>query len=81
MFVGSKTVFRMGVPPNRIEIITSIAGVEFADCYSRRIKMSIGDVEVPVICYEDLKRNKSSTGRGQDIADIEKLEKRRRGAT
>src|SRR5438552_107356 len=36
IFTGDQTVFRMGIPPNRLEILTRIAGVDFRDCYTRR---------------------------------------------
>jgi hypothetical protein len=77
MFSASQTVLRMGVPPNRIEIISKIAGVEFAECYSRRRQMEIDGVSVPVIDYEDLKRNKLATGRLRDASDVQTLEMRR----
>jgi hypothetical protein len=75
-FTGTQTVFRMGVPPDRLELITRIAGVSFDECYLRRRTMDIDGVPVSVIDYEDLKRNKLATGRVQDQADIARLEKR-----
>jgi hypothetical protein len=76
-FAGAATVFRMGVPPNRLEIITRISGVEFDECYRRRRMMEIDGIEAPVIDYEDLKINKLSSGRQKDVADVEQMEKRR----
>jgi hypothetical protein len=49
-------ILRMGVMPNRIEILNDIAGVDFDDCYPRRERARIGDVEIPLIALEDLKR-------------------------
>lgn len=51
-------VIRMGVPPLRIEIQTSISGVSFAECYARRKVAMLDGVSVPIIGIEDLKRNK-----------------------
>src|SRR5436190_17624320 len=48
-FKSSKSVFRMGVPPNQLELITLISGVEFDDCYSRRAIMEVEGENVPVI--------------------------------
>jgi hypothetical protein len=76
-FLGAATVFRMGLPPNRLEIITQISGVEFKECFLRRRKMVIDGVEAPVIDYDDLKKNKLASGRQKDAADVEQLEKRR----
>lgn len=77
LFAGEKTVLRMGVPPNRLELLSRIAGVEFADCYARRRTMDIEGIPVSVIDYEDLLRNKRAAGRASDQADVETLERRR----
>jgi len=74
LFQGEKSVFRMGIPPNRLEILTGISGVTFADCYARRQIMEIEGLPVAVIDYADLKKNKSSTGRLKDSADIQAIE-------
>jgi hypothetical protein len=75
MFTGSQTVFRMGLPPSRLEILTKIAGVEFRDCYARRRVIDYEGLPVAVIAYEDLKKNKLSTGRPRDAADIDAIER------
>src|SRR6267143_4869790 len=56
-------VVRMGVPPVRLEILSSIDGVEFQDCYRRRESAEIDGIEVDVISLADLKTNKRATGR------------------
>lgn len=76
-FAGPQTVFRMGFPPNRLELLTAISGVEFTDCYSRRVVTEIDGIPVPLIAYEDLKRNKTASRRLSDLADVERLEKAR----
>jgi len=73
LFQGPDMVVRMGVPPIRIDILTSISGVAFSECYRRRETVSIGDLDVPVISLPDLKTNKLATGRTQDRADVEHL--------
>jgi len=57
-FLEPRKVIRMGVPPVRIKIITSISGVEFAECYSRRLETELDGVPVHVIQLDDLKANK-----------------------
>ena len=74
MFSAPDQVIRMGVPPFRLEVLTSISGVEFSDCYARRQIANIDGVAVPVIQLEDLKRNKRASGRLKDLADLEDLE-------
>jgi predicted nucleotidyltransferase len=66
-------VVRMGVPPVRLEILSSIDGVEFQECYPRRHVAEIDGVEVNVISLADLKANKRASGRHQDLNDLEKL--------
>ena len=70
----------MGVPPNRLEVLSKIAGVEFAQCYARRVMMDLDGVPVPVIALDDLRTNKLSTGRPRDAGDAAALDKRRPGA-
>ena len=78
LFSEEKTVLRMGVPPNRLEVLSRIAGVEFADCYKRRVTMDLDGVPVAVIALDDLRTNKLSTGRPRDAGDAAALDKRRR---
>ena len=74
MFASPGRMIRMGIPPLRLEILTSVSGVEFSDCYARREIANIDDVCVPVINIADLKRNKRASGRLKDLADLEELE-------
>jgi hypothetical protein len=69
----SKKVFRMGFAPVRIELQTTLSGVEFYDCYSRGIYDQIEGVPVKVISLDDLKRNKKAAGRLKDLADLDYL--------
>jgi hypothetical protein len=73
LFQKPKHVVRMGVPPVRLEILSSIDGVNFADCYPRRETVEMDGVEVDVISLADLKANKRASGRHQDLNDLEKL--------
>jgi predicted nucleotidyltransferase len=73
LFVRPDQVIRLGVPPVRIELLTSIAGVEFEECLGRAVQTTLDDVPVQMIGLEDLKRNKRAAGRHQDLADLEHL--------
>ena len=73
LFLQEKRIIRMGVPPVRLEITTSISGVEFDACYERRIVAELDGVEVNLISLDDLKANKKASGRSKDITDLEKL--------
>jgi hypothetical protein len=72
-FLEPGKVIRMGVPPIRLEILTSISGVEFSACYSRRLAGEMDGVPINLIHLDDLKRNKGATGRLKDRLDLEQL--------
>lgn len=66
-------VFQIGVAPRRIDILTSISGVEFSEAWGSRVTVPIGDLTVPVLGREALIANKRAVGRLQDLADLEAL--------
>lgn len=70
----SDTVFQIGVPPSRVDILTGVSGVQFDDAWPRRVALDVEGAAVAVIGREDFIRNKRATGRPKDLADIESLE-------
>ena len=66
-------VVQLGYPPYRIDILTSIEGVEFDEAWSRRVVLDLDGVLVPFIGRDDLLTNKRVASRPQDIADVERL--------
>ncbi len=73
-FLVADQIIQLGYPPNRIDLITSLAGVTFDECFDKRLRVEIERVEVNFIDLDNLRKNKRSTGRLQDLADLEKLE-------
>ena len=73
LFLRENQVVRMGVPPMRIELLTTISGVDFDACYASRAVDIIDGVEVPVINLEHLRMNKRASGRHKDLDDLEHL--------
>ena len=73
LFLQENKIVRMGHPPMRLEITTSISGVEFEECYQSRIVDELDEIEVNLIDLENLKKNKKASGRPKDLADFEKL--------
>jgi hypothetical protein len=67
-------VFQVGVAPRRIDILTSIDGVEFEEAWPLREVVRLDDLSVPVISHAHLIRNKKAVGRPQDLADVSWLE-------
>jgi hypothetical protein len=72
-FLEHGIVIQLGRPPNRIDILTSIDAVEFADAWRTKVKAVLEGLPVFVISKELLIRNKQATDRTQDRADIEKI--------
>ena len=73
LFLKENKIIRMGVAPIRIEILTSISGVDFDKCYQQKIVDEIDGIKVNVISLEQLKINKKASGRHKDLDDYENL--------
>lgn len=72
-FVEPRRVFMLGRKPRRIDLLTSIDGVEFAEALDGHIDVLLGGVVVPVIGKAALIANKLAAGRAKDLADVEAL--------
>jgi predicted nucleotidyltransferase len=73
LFLEEEQIIRMGLPPVRIEILTTISGVSFEECYAARQIDVLDGVEVNLISLEHLKVNKKASGRYKDLNDLENL--------
>ncbi len=73
-FTDPKTLVVLGRDPFRIDLLTSIPGVEFEACWARRGEVTVDGASVPLIARSDLVANKRAVGRLQDLADVEALE-------
>jgi hypothetical protein len=73
LFLKENKIIRMGVPPMRLEILTSIDGVSFDKCYKNRVVVDFETFKVNFISKGDLLINKRSSGRPQDLVDFDKL--------
>ncbi len=72
-FTTLDRVVQLGYPPYRIDIITSISGVEFDSAWSNRLVVDVDGLNVPFIGRDDLLKNKRATGRPKDLLDVERL--------
>ncbi len=70
----SDTVLQLGQPPRRIDLMTSIDGVAFDDCFPKREQVVLAGVRLNIIGLNDLKTNKRCAGRLKDLADLESLD-------
>jgi len=73
-FLESDQIIQLGYPPNRIDILTTLEGLNFEDCYKARVEIEIQGLRIDFIDIENLRKNKRATGRSQDLADAENLE-------
>lgn len=72
-FIKDNSVVQLGYPPFRIDLMTSVSGVTFDQCYSKKENTMIDEIKVPFIDLESLKINKASTNRKKDLGDLENL--------
>lgn len=74
-FLEPDQLIQLGYPPNRIDLLTSADGITFQNCYEHNVRLELNGVLVSFIDLENLKKNKKATGRTQDLADVEALDK------
>lgn len=72
-FETAGTVYQIGLPPRRIDLMTSITGLEFDDAWSSRQVVEIAGMGVPFLGRDALIRNKRATGRDKDLVDVRLL--------
>lgn len=72
-FLNEDLILQLGYEPCRIDILTSLTGVGFKECFERKVVANLDGLIINFIHLNDLKTNKSKTGRGKDLGDIENL--------
>ncbi len=72
-FAEPEVLYQIGLPPSRIDIMTSVTGLEFDAVWPNRITAAFGDVVAPVLGLEDIRTAKRAAGRLKDLADLEEL--------
>lgn len=73
-FTVPTLVFQLGIEPSRIDILMGLKDLDFDVCWERKAAATIGDTKIYFISIDDLIFNKQLTGRPQDLADVEKLQ-------
>src|SRR5262245_12816239 len=68
------TIYQVGVPPNRVDVITVVEGVRFADAWIDRMNVEFEGLVIPVIGKAHLILNKRTVARPQDLLDADLLE-------
>jgi hypothetical protein len=72
-FTNPDSVVQLGMPPVRIDVMTTISGVPWEDAVRGKAAGHYGDVPVWFLGREQIIENKRATGRLQDLADLEAL--------
>ena len=72
-FTLEGNMIQLGYPPLRIDLLNQIDGVNFNECYLNKIEVEIDELKVNFISYNDLIKNKKSSGRHKDLDDLEHL--------
>jgi hypothetical protein len=72
-FTKEDSVVQLGYPPLRIDLMTSVSGIDFESCYPKRETQLIDGIEIPYLDLLSLKQNKLSTNRKKDLGDLENL--------
>ncbi len=70
------TVVQIGLPPRRIDLLTTVTGLDFETAWTNRTVHRVGSLEIPFLGRDDLIRNKRTLGRAKDRADLEVLERK-----
>jgi predicted nucleotidyltransferase len=73
-FTSDDFIFQMGFPPIRIDIITSVDGLEFDKSFKNKNEKLIEGLKINFINIEDFITNKKRVGRNKDLADLEGLD-------
>ena len=68
------TIYQVGVPPNRVDVITVVEGVQFENAWQDRVEVDIDGLRIPVIGKLHLIANKRTVRRPQDLLDADLLE-------
>jgi glutathione S-transferase len=74
-FTIADVVFQIGVEPLRIDILTSIDGLDFAEAWKNKLSVVVDGIGIEVLSKGDLLRNKIAAGRDKDLGDVAWLRK------
>jgi hypothetical protein len=73
LFLDPERLVRLGEPPMRLELLTSVSGLDFEESHRRAVRTELEGVPVAIVSLPDLRANKRAAGRPRDLADLEEL--------
>jgi hypothetical protein len=74
-FVVPGTIYQLGLPPRRIDVLTQISGVDFDEAWGSRMLIDVDGLTIPVLGRDVLIKNKIASGRAKDLLDVKALER------
>jgi hypothetical protein len=72
-FTAPNQIVQLGREPNRIDLLTSISGVSWAECWDSKVHGKMDDFSVYYLGCSAYLKNKLASGRPQDLADASRL--------
>lgn len=72
--VQPEMVFQIGLAPNRIDFLTSLADIDFDEAWAERMTATMAGHRVAIVGKVHLIRSKRAAGRPKDLADLAALE-------
>lgn len=66
-------VVQLGLPPRRIDLLTGVTGLTFAEAWATRVTHAVAGLPIPFLGRDALVRNKRASGRYKDLGDLEAL--------
>jgi hypothetical protein len=72
-FTAPEVFFQIGMEPVRIDIMTSVTGLDFPSAWSRKIVVDFGGEPTPVLCRQDILAAKIAVSRPRDRKDVRNL--------
>ena len=76
-FTAPEVFFQIGIEPVRIDIMTSVSGLDFAPAWERKVIVDFGGESAPVLCRADVLESKIAAGRIRDRRDVQRLAPRK----
>ena len=74
-FLNPENVIQLGYEPFRIDLVVDVEGINFKECYERKVEANLEGIKIYFLSLQDLIGIKKKTGRPQDLADAHQLEK------
>ncbi len=75
--LNKNSVIQLGMPPNRIDILTDLETLDFETCYAQKEVLNLDGLEISFIDFDSLVQSKLVAGRPQDKVDAKKLKERK----